>query len=38
LTSKPDAIYLPLKSLTRDVAESTLDRGRPFIIYCWDAL
>jgi rhodanese-related sulfurtransferase len=32
------AIHLPLKSLTRDVAEGTLDQGRPVIVYCWDAL
>jgi rhodanese-related sulfurtransferase len=34
----PDAIHLPLKSLTREMAERTLDRGRPVIVYCWDAL
>jgi rhodanese-related sulfurtransferase len=34
----PGAIHLPLKSLTREVAERTLDRGRPVIVYCWDAL
>ena len=34
----PDAIHLPLKSLTRDVAERTLDVGRAVIVYCWDAL
>jgi rhodanese-related sulfurtransferase len=34
----PEAISLPLKSLTREVAERTLDRDRPVIVYCWDAL
>ena len=34
----PGAIHLPLKSLTRDVADGTLDRGRPIVVYCWDAL
>lgn len=33
----PDAIHLPLKSITRDTA-SILDRGRPVIVYCWDGL
>lgn len=33
----PDAIHLPLKSLNRE-ATSVLDRGRPVIVYCWDAL
>ena len=32
------AMHLPLKSLTREAAERTLDRGRPVIVYCWDAL
>jgi rhodanese-related sulfurtransferase len=32
------AIHLPLKSLTRNLAERTLDRGRPVVVYCWDAL
>jgi rhodanese-related sulfurtransferase len=32
------AISLPLKSLTADAAERNLDRGRPVIVYCWDAL
>jgi rhodanese-related sulfurtransferase len=34
----PGAIRLPLKSLTREAAEAMLDRGRPVIVYCWDAL
>jgi rhodanese-related sulfurtransferase len=34
----PGALHLPLKSLTRDVAERIVDRGRPVIVYCWDAL
>jgi rhodanese-related sulfurtransferase len=34
----PDAIHLPLKSLTADTAASALDRGRAVIVYCWDAL
>jgi rhodanese-related sulfurtransferase len=34
----PGAVPFPLKSLTRDAAERTLDRGRPVIVYCWDAL
>jgi rhodanese-related sulfurtransferase len=34
----PGAIHLPLKSLTRDAAERSLDRGRPIVVYCWDAL
>jgi rhodanese-related sulfurtransferase len=33
----PDALHLPLKSLTRETA-SVLDAGRPVIVYCWDAL
>lgn len=33
----PDAIHLPLKSLTAYTA-STLDRLRPVIVYCWDGL
>jgi rhodanese-related sulfurtransferase len=32
------AIHLPLKSLTRDAAARTLEKGRPVIVYCWDAL
>lgn len=34
----PGAIHLPLKSLTVERAEEVLDRGRPVIVYCWDAL
>ena len=34
----PGAIHLPLKALTRDAAVGALDRGRPVIVYCWDAL
>lgn len=33
----PGAIHLPLKSLDASSA-STLDRGRPVIVYCWDGL
>jgi len=33
----PDAIHLPLKSLTADSA-SVLDRARPVVVYCWDGL
>lgn len=33
----PGAISLPLRQLTRDTAER-LDRSRPVIVYCWDAL
>jgi rhodanese-related sulfurtransferase len=31
------AIHLPLKSLTAETAQA-LDRSRPVIVYCWDAL
>ena len=34
----PGAIHLPLKAVTREAAERTLDRGRSVIVYCWDAL
>jgi rhodanese-related sulfurtransferase len=34
----PGAVHLPLKALTREAAERTLDRGRPVIVDCWDAL
>lgn len=34
----PGAIHLPLKSLTRAVAEAALDRRRRIVVYCWDAL
>jgi rhodanese-related sulfurtransferase len=33
----PGAIHVPLKLLT-DGAVAALDRGRPVIVYCWDAL
>ena len=33
----PDAIHLPLKSLD-PAAASVLDRARPVVVYCWDAL
>ncbi len=31
------AIHLPLKRLTAETA-AVLDRGRPIVVYCWDAL
>jgi rhodanese-related sulfurtransferase len=34
----PGAISLPLKALTRASAEAALEKGRPVIVYCWDAL
>ena len=34
----PGAVSLPLKSLTMHEADERLDRGRPIIVYCWDAL
>jgi rhodanese-related sulfurtransferase len=33
----PGAINIPLKQLT-SVTVSALDRGRPVVVYCWDAL
>jgi rhodanese-related sulfurtransferase len=33
----PGAISLPLRQLTREAAER-LDKSRPVIVYCWDAL
>jgi rhodanese-related sulfurtransferase len=33
----PGATSLPLRQLTREAAER-LDRSRPVIVYCWDAL
>lgn len=33
----PDAIHLPLKSLTRETT-AVLDRGRAVVVYCWDGL
>jgi len=34
----PGALHLQLKALTEERAALTLDRGRPVIVYCWDAL
>ncbi len=34
----PDAIHLPLKTLTRSRALTDLEPGRPVIVYCWDGL
>ena len=34
----PDSIHLPLKSLDAAAAAAALDRSRPVIVYCWDAL
>lgn len=31
----PGAISIPLAKINRDTA-STLERGRPLIVYCWD--
>lgn len=31
------ALHLPLKAMTAD-GVAALDRGRPVIVYCWDAL
>ena len=33
----PDAIHLPLKTLSAESIER-LDRTRPLVVYCWDAL
>ena len=33
----PGALHLPLKSLT-PAAVAHLDRHRPIVVYCWDAL
>jgi rhodanese-related sulfurtransferase len=33
----PGAINLPLRQLTAD-SVAPLDRGRPVVVYCWDAL
>ena len=33
----PKAINLPLKSFG-PAAVAALDRGRPVVVYCWDAL
>ena len=32
------AVHLPLKSLTAEAAARVLERGRPIVVYCWDAL
>jgi rhodanese-related sulfurtransferase len=32
----PGAIAIPLKQLTRETADSLLDRSRPIVVYCWD--
>jgi rhodanese-related sulfurtransferase len=32
------AVSLPLKSLTFGSAGQVLERGRPVVVYCWDAL
>jgi len=32
----PGALSLPLRQIERQ-AESLLQRGRPVIVYCWDA-
>jgi rhodanese-related sulfurtransferase len=34
----PGAISLPLKKLDAEQAKAVLDRARPVIVYCWDAL
>jgi rhodanese-related sulfurtransferase len=33
----PGAINIPLKTLDAD-STAQLDRGRPVIVYCWDAI
>ena len=33
----PGAINLPLRQLDEQAA-TTLDRGRPVVVYCWDSL
>jgi rhodanese-related sulfurtransferase len=33
----PGAINLPLRELDEHAA-TTLDRGRPVVVYCWDSL
>jgi rhodanese-related sulfurtransferase len=33
----PGAISIPLKTLSADTTAS-LARGRPVVVYCWDAL
>jgi rhodanese-related sulfurtransferase len=32
------ALHLPLKTLTAERAAAVLERGRPVVVYCWDAL
>jgi len=34
----PGAVSLPLGDLTAEAAATLLDRGRPVVVYCWDAL
>ena len=34
----PDAVHLPLKSLSASTAAAVVDRDRPIVVYCWDAL
>ena len=34
----PGALSLPLKELDRSTAEALPRRGRPLVVYCWDAL
>lgn len=34
----PNALHLPLKSLSASSAASVIDSARPVIVYCWDAL
>lgn len=33
----PGAVSIPLKTLTTDTTTG-LDRDRPVVVYCWDAL
>jgi rhodanese-related sulfurtransferase len=33
----PGAVSLPLRQLSAETTAS-LDRGRPVVVYCWDAL
>ena len=33
----PDALHLPLKSLSASTAAVVVDRARPIIVYCWDS-
>ncbi|MDN5747084.1 MAG: rhodanese-like domain-containing protein [Pseudonocardia sp.] len=34
----PGAVNTPLKSLDAATTTASLDRERPVIVYCWDAL